>query len=146
MSHVIFNHGEPGHDPQRSAQRTMFSRGWCLDRPFSLLPWTAKQGKANKCFLNHPRAPSCFLLRDRVQYLPTSGRGLTSDQLRACPDGQSLLRVQGDPDGKESYQKHLLGTTFQNNVELGDPPGVPASSPSVSPSLTPPLFSALSGF
>lgn len=52
-----------------SAQRTMFSRGWCLDSPFSLLPWTAKQGKANKCFLNHPMAPSCFLLRDRVQAL-----------------------------------------------------------------------------
>lgn len=34
-----------------------------------LLPWTAKQGRANKCFLSQPRAPSCILLRDRVQAL-----------------------------------------------------------------------------
>lgn len=81
-----------------------------------------------------------------AQYLPTSGRGLTIDQFWAYPDGQSLLKVQRDPDGKESDQKGLLGTTFQNNMGLGDPPGVPASSPSVSPPLTPPLFSVLPVF
>lgn len=57
-----------------------------------------------------------------AQYLPTSGRGLPSSRLWACPKGQSLLRVQRDPAGKESNQKDLPDTTFQTSMGLGDPP------------------------
>lgn len=96
LSHLIFKHWEPGHGPHMSAQRTMFSRGWCLDSPFSLLPWTAEQGKANKYFLNHPRAPSCFLLRDRVQAL-----------LSICqPAGGSSQVISSGPAQMDS---HFLG-------------------------------------
>lgn len=70
--------------------------------------------------------------------------GASSQAVRSGP-AQTDSHFLGcrDPDGKENSRKNLLGTAFQNDMGLGDPPGVPASSPSVSPPLTPPLFSAL---
>lgn len=58
-----------------------------------------------------------------AQYLPTSGRGLTSSQLWACPKGQSLLRVQRETQlGRRATKRTFLTQPSRLAWDLGTPP------------------------
>lgn len=142
MTCLIVNHWEPSHEPRKSVQRTV-QRG--------RVPRLSFIWKERQVFLESAQG-SLLLLAEgwspgpRGSVFANQWEGLVKVGFWPAQMDSYVLGFSKRPRWEESNQKDLLGTTFQNHMGLGDPPGDPASSPSVLPPFAPPLFSALSGF